>query len=136
MGLLYQQTDRPWSHPRRTAGDGPPEYAADDPHAEKSAAGSLRGHAFFAAEILAWLIAKKKISARHVIAVTDYDVHASWLCRTVDRYYVAIEESQEYLARIGVPREKLRVAGIPIDPLFEKPVSASVARQKTWPCGE
>jgi processive 1,2-diacylglycerol beta-glucosyltransferase len=85
---------------------------------------------FLPAEILAWLIAKKKLRARHVIAVTDYDVHASWLCRTVDRYYVAIQESAEYLARIGVQREKLCVAGIPIDPLFEHFVSAEEARRK------
>jgi processive 1,2-diacylglycerol beta-glucosyltransferase len=85
---------------------------------------------FLPAEILAWLIAKKKLQARHAIVVTDYDVHALWLCRTVDRYYVAMRESLEYLANIGVPREKLHVTGIPIDPLFEKPVSAGEARKK------
>src|SRR5256886_9031488 len=73
---------------------------------------------FLPAEIIAWLIAKRKLRAHNAIVVTDYDVHAMWLCRTVDRYYVAIEEAAEYLARIGVPREKLRVTGIPIDPLF------------------
>jgi processive 1,2-diacylglycerol beta-glucosyltransferase len=85
---------------------------------------------FLPAEILAWLIAKKKLSARHVIVVTDYDVHAMWLCRTVDRYDVALPESLEYLAGIGVPREKLRVTGIPVDPLFEVPVVRRDARRK------
>jgi processive 1,2-diacylglycerol beta-glucosyltransferase len=53
-----------------------------------------------------------------------------WLCRTVDRYYVAIDEAAEYLARIGVPREKLRVTGIPIDPLFAAPLNRAEVRKK------
>jgi processive 1,2-diacylglycerol beta-glucosyltransferase len=53
-----------------------------------------------------------------------------WLCRTVDRYYVAIDEAAEYLACIGVPREKLRVTGIPIDPLFATPAPRSEARKQ------
>jgi processive 1,2-diacylglycerol beta-glucosyltransferase len=75
------------------------------------------------------LIAKRKLRAHNAIVVTDYDVHAMWLCRTVDRYYVAIDEAAEYLARIGVPREKLHVTGIPIDPLFAKPLDRGEARR-------
>jgi processive 1,2-diacylglycerol beta-glucosyltransferase len=51
-----------------------------------------------------------------------------WLCRTVGRYYVAIPEAAEYLAGIGVPREILRISGIPIDPLFSVPLDRAVAR--------
>lgn len=130
MGLLYQQTDKPWKHPReRLAMDRLNTRPMIRMLKEVQPDLCVATH-FLPAEILAWLIAKEKLQARHVIAVTDYDVHASWLCRTVDRYYVAIPESLEYLARIGVPREKLCVAGIPIDPLFESPVNTSEARQK------
>src|SRR5258705_6346470 len=83
---------------------------------------------FLPAEIIAWLIAKKKLRAKNAIVVTDYDVHAMWLCRTVGRYYVAIPEAAEYLAGIGVPREIVRVTGIPIDPLFTAPVARAAAR--------
>jgi processive 1,2-diacylglycerol beta-glucosyltransferase len=69
------------------------------------------------------------LRAHNAIVVTDYDVHAMWLCRTVDRYYVAIREAAEYLARIGVPREKLRVTGIPVDPLFARPLDRAEARR-------
>src|ERR1700694_6027765 len=41
-----------------------------------------------------------------------------------------MEEAKEYLARIGVPREKLLVTGIPVDPLFATPVSRSDARKQ------
>src|SRR5207245_9022201 len=51
------------------------------------------------------------------------------LCCTGDREYGAIEDAAEYLARIGVPREKLRVTGFPIDPLFAAPVNRIEARK-------
>ena len=120
MGLLYEQTDKPWRHPRE-------RLAMDRLNTQPDLCVATH---FLPAEILAWLIAKKRLQARHAIVVTDYDVHALWLCRTVDRYYVAMQESLEYLANIGVPREKLQVTGIPIDPLFEKSVGAGDARKK------
>jgi processive 1,2-diacylglycerol beta-glucosyltransferase len=52
-----------------------------------------------------------------------------WLCRTVDRYYVAIPEAAEYLAGIGVPREILRITGIPVDPLFSLSLEQGTARK-------
>jgi len=130
MGLLYDRMDQPWQHPRR-------RLALDRLNTQPMIRMLKRVQPdlcvathFLPAEILAWLIAKKKLHARHAIVVTDYDVHAMWLCRTVDRYYVALQESEEYLAGIGVPREKLRVTGIPIDPLFEVPVARAEARRK------
>jgi processive 1,2-diacylglycerol beta-glucosyltransferase len=130
MGLLYDRTDQPWSHPRR-------RLALDRLNTQPLIRLLKRMQPdlciathFVPAEILAWLIAKRKLQARLVIVVTDYDVHAMWLCRTVDRYDVALPEAAEYLARIGVPREKVRVTGIPIDPRFEVPVSRADARRK------
>jgi processive 1,2-diacylglycerol beta-glucosyltransferase len=130
MGLLYDRTDRPWRYPR-------PRLAIDRINTQPMI--RMLKHAqpdlciathFLPAEILAWLIAKKKLLARNAIVVTDYDVHALWLCRTVDRYYVAMQESAEYLAHIGVPREILRVTGIPVDPVFETPVDRKAVHKK------
>ena len=129
MGVLYERTDQPWHHPRR-------RLALDRLNTRPMIRLLKRVQPdlcvathFLPAEIIAWLIAKRKLRAHDAIVVTDYDVHAMWLCRTVDRYYVAIEEAAEYLARIGVPREKLRVTGIPIDPLFAAPVNRAEARR-------
>lgn len=128
MGLLYERTDQPWEHPRR-------RLALDRLNSQPMI--RMLKHVqpdlcvathFLPAEIIAWLIAKKKLSAKNAIVVTDYDVHAMWLCRTVGRYYLAIPEAAEYLAGIGVPREILRVTGIPIDPLFSVPLDGSAAR--------
>jgi len=130
MGVLYERTDRPWRHPR-------PRLAVDRLNTQPMIRMLKRVQPdlciathFLPGEILAWLIAKKKLRARHAIVVTDFDVHALWLCKTVDRYYVAMNESAEYLARIGVPREKLRVTGIPIDPLFAVTAEREKARQQ------
>jgi processive 1,2-diacylglycerol beta-glucosyltransferase len=130
MGVLYERTDQPWLHQRRRLAldrlnTGPMIHLLKRIQPDLCVATH-----FLPAEIIAWLIAKRKLRAHNAIVVTDYDVHAMWLCRTVERYYVAIEEAVEYLARIGVPRENLRVTGIPIDPLFAKPVSRSDARKQ------
>jgi processive 1,2-diacylglycerol beta-glucosyltransferase len=130
MGLLYDRTDQPWRHPRR-------RLALDRLNTQPMIRMLKRAQPdvciathFLPAEILAWLIAKNKLRARHAIVVTDYDVHAMWLCRTVDRYYVALPESAEYLARIGVPPEKLSVTGIPVDPVFAASVNQAEARRR------
>ena len=129
LGVLYEHTDQPWHNPRR-------RLALDRLNTQPMIRLLKRiqpdlcvATHFLPAEIIAWLIAKRKLRARHAIVVTDYDVHAMWLCRAVDRYYVAIEESAEYLARIGVPRESLRITGIPIDPLFARPLDRTAARK-------
>ena len=129
MGILYERTDQPWHHPRRRLAldrlnTGPMIRLLKRIQPDLCVATH-----FLPAEVIAWLIAKRKLRAHNAIVVTDYDVHAMWLCRTVDRYYIAIDEAAEYLVRIGVPREKLLVTGIPIDPLFAKPLDRSEARK-------
>jgi processive 1,2-diacylglycerol beta-glucosyltransferase len=129
MGVLYDRTDQPWQHRRRRLALDRLNTAPMIRLLERVQPDLCVATHFLAAEIVAWLIAKRKLRARNAIVVTDYDVHAMWLCRTVDRYYVAIDEAREYLARIGVPREKLRVTGIPIDPLFARPWDRAETRR-------
>jgi processive 1,2-diacylglycerol beta-glucosyltransferase len=129
MGLVYDRTDKPWEHMRRRLAldrlnTGPMIRLLQRVQPDLCVATH-----FLAAEIIAWLIAKKKLRAHNAIAVTDYDVHAMWLCRTVDRYYVAMDEAAEYLAKIGVPREKVQVTGIPVDPLFAAPLDRAETRR-------
>ena len=129
MGLLYERTDQPWQHLRpRLALDrlntGPMIRLLKRVQPDLCVATH-----FLPAEIIAWLIAKKKLFAHNAIVVTDYDVHAMWLCRTVDRYYVAMEEAAQYLTHIGVPREKICVKGIPVDPLFAVALPPAEARK-------
>ena len=129
LGLLYNRTDQPWNHPRQ-------RLAVDRMNVQPMIRMLKRVQPdlciathFLPGEILAWLIARKKLQARNAIVITDYDVHALWLCRTVDRYYVALPEAAEYMAAIGVPRDTLRITGIPVDPLFAKRVDRGDARK-------
>ena len=129
MGLLYERTDQPWQHSRpRLALDrlntGPMIRLLKRVQPDLCVATH-----FLPAEIIAWLIAKKKLQAHNAIVVTDYDVHAMWLCRTVDRYYVAMEEAAQYLANVGIPRKTICVTGIPIDPVFAVPLPLVEARK-------
>jgi len=129
MGVLYDRTDRPWEKMRQ-------RLIVDRLNTQPMIRMLKRVQPdlciathFLPAEIIAWLIAKKKLRTRNAIVVTDYDVHAMWLCRTVNRYYVAIPEAAEYLAGIGVPREIICVTGIPIDPLFAVRPDKTAARK-------
>lgn len=128
MGVLYQRTDQPWQNPRRRLALDRLNTAPMINLLKRVQPDLCVATHFLPAEIIAWLIAKRKLRSRHAIVVTDYDVHAMWLCRTVDRYYLAINETAEYLANIGVPREKLSVTGIPIDPLFAESLSRTESR--------
>jgi processive 1,2-diacylglycerol beta-glucosyltransferase len=129
MGVIYERTDQPWNHPRRLAMDRLNTQPMIRMLKRTQPDLCVATH-FLPAEIIAWLIDKRKLRARHAIVVTDFDVHALWLCRVVDRYYVALQESVEYMARVGVPREKLRVTGIPVDPIFASAVDRGAARKR------
>jgi processive 1,2-diacylglycerol beta-glucosyltransferase len=130
LGVLYDRMDQPWNNMRR-------RLTMDLLNAQPMIRLLRRMQPdlcvathFLPGEILAWLIAKKKLRARNAIVVTDYDVHALWLCRTVDRYYVAIPEAAEYLRALGIPGQTICVAGIPIDPAFACSLDRSAIRQR------
>ena len=129
MGVLYDRTDNPWEHARRRLALDRLNTAPMIRLLKKVQPDLCVATHFLAAEIIAWLIAKRKLRSHNAIVVTDYDVHAMWLCRTVERYYVAIDEAAEYLANIGVPREIIKVTGIPIDPLFAKAIDRAETRR-------
>ena len=129
MGVLYDRTDKPWERMRQRLAVDRLNTRPMIKMLKRIQPDLCIATHFLPAEIIAWLRAKKKLQTHNAVVVTDYDVHAMWLCRTVDRYYVAIPEAAEYLAGIGVPREILRVTGIPVDPLFAAPLDRTAARK-------
>jgi processive 1,2-diacylglycerol beta-glucosyltransferase len=82
------------------------------------------------AEIVSWLKAKERIASRQAIVVTDFDVHAMWLCHHYEQYFVAIDEARAYLEALGIPANKITVSGIPIDPVFARPKDKVEMRRK------
>ena len=51
------------------------------------------------------------------------------VCRMVERYYVALDETAEYLRAIGAPGE-VRVTGIPVDPVFAEAKDRGEVRRR------
>lgn len=120
LGWLYDHLDEPWKHVRRRLAF------------EKLNTGRfvkmIREHEpdvavcthFLPAEILAWLKAKKGLATRQAIVVTDFDVHAMWLCRHYEHYFVPLDETKVHLNKLGINADKITVTGIPIDPVFAR----------------
>jgi processive 1,2-diacylglycerol beta-glucosyltransferase len=54
------------------------------------------------------------------VVVTDYDFHCFWLNRDVDLFFVGRQEIAEEMFQRGVPRDKVEVTGVPVDPSFAK----------------
>ena len=65
----------------------------------------------------------------HVV-ITDFTAHPLWAYPHVDRYFVASEQVAEELSGHGVPRERIEVTGIPVDPRFAQPHGREVVRAR------
>ena len=130
LGWLYDHLDKPWKHERRRLAF---EKLNTRPFVKLLK--SYRPEIAICthplpAEIISWLKSKEKLETRQAIVVTDFDVHAMWLCRHYERYFVAIEETRVHLESLGVPASKITVSGIPIDPVFARPKDKAEMRRK------
>jgi processive 1,2-diacylglycerol beta-glucosyltransferase len=106
LGWLYDHFDKPWKNQReRLAFDklntGPfikmiKEYQPDL---------AVCTH-FLPSEIISWLKQKNRIPTQQAIVVTDFDVHAMWLCHHYEHYFVAMEG--QAVCRPGIPPKKLQ----------------------------
>ncbi len=130
LGWLYEHTDRPWRNTRRRLALDRLNTTGFVRLLEKFQPDACVSTHFLPAEIVSWLIAKKRLRTRHSVVVTDIDVHAMWLCRNFDFYFVAREETRQHLLALGFAPEKVVVSGIPIDPLFAQPKDRGEMRRK------
>ena len=73
---------------------------------------------FLASETTAFLKKNKLLSSRLLTIITDYMPHAFWIAQDTDIYAVATSKTKENLQSRGVPKEKIHVTGIPIEPKF------------------
>lgn len=118
LGWLYDYLDQPWKKERRRL--------ALDRLNTRPFVKLLKQYKpditvcthFLPAEIISWLKAKERIARPPAIVVTDLDIHAMWLCHNYERYFVPIDETGVHLEKLGIPRTKISVTGIPIDPIF------------------
>jgi processive 1,2-diacylglycerol beta-glucosyltransferase len=73
---------------------------------------------------------KGTLKARQAIVVTDFDIHAQWVCSRSAHYFVAIDETRAHLEELGVPSSRVTVSGIPIDPAFAVEKDCGAMREK------
>jgi processive 1,2-diacylglycerol beta-glucosyltransferase len=85
---------------------------------------------FTPADMISWLKEKKTLTCPLAIVVTDFDIHANWLCRYCDRYFVALDETGVHLEKLGIPADRITVSGIPVDPVFARRKDKAVMRRK------
>ena len=85
---------------------------------------------FLPSEIISWLKREKQVNILNAVVVTDLDVHAMWLCRDCEHYFVALEETKVHLVALGVPANRVTVSGIPIDPVFAEAKDSRAMRRK------
>jgi processive 1,2-diacylglycerol beta-glucosyltransferase len=133
FGVLYEHTNRPPKNPaadkirlaleRLNTAAFVRFVKTFDPHV------ICHTH-FLPAEIVGHERRKGRIAAPDTVVVTDFEVHRFWLCRGAGGYCVAREENRLHLEALGVPREQVRVTGIPIDPVFGLKPERAVLRKK------
>jgi len=128
LGWWYKQCDEPWKTDgmrlildRMNTGPLVKFIRQFNPHI------TVCTH-FMPAGIISHLIAKNLLDAHLSIVVTDLDFHAIWLSRMFHRYFVAIDETKAHLEVLGLPKERITVSGIPIDPEFAVPIDRVATR--------
>ncbi|WP_339229333.1 glycosyltransferase [Oceanobacillus sp. FSL K6-2867] len=55
-----------------------------------------------------------------VNVLTDFGLHNNWIHEEIGRYYVASEDLKAEMIRKGIPSDKIKVTGIPIQSSFEE----------------
>jgi processive 1,2-diacylglycerol beta-glucosyltransferase len=130
LGWMYDQADEPWKFEKRRLffdklntrplikmiRDWQPDWI-------------VCTH-FLASEIVSDLKRDGKLACPQAVVVTDFDMHALWLCRNYEHYFVALDETRAYLETLGFPAKKVTVSGIPIRPLFSETRSKAEMRRK------
>jgi processive 1,2-diacylglycerol beta-glucosyltransferase len=82
------------------------------------------------AEIVSWLCRRDRLETQQSVVITDWDLHVQWLMPTPVHYFVALEETRIHMEALGVPRERISVTGIPVDPVFAEPKDKHAMRAK------
>jgi processive 1,2-diacylglycerol beta-glucosyltransferase len=85
---------------------------------------------FMPLEILARKYGRRWKDVPLYCAITDFAVHSLWIAQNVDCYYVATEDARRQLIRKGQPADKIKITGIPVDPVFSQSNTVEDARRK------
>jgi processive 1,2-diacylglycerol beta-glucosyltransferase len=130
LGWLYDALDSPWEKERRRLAWDKLNTRPFVKMLEREQPDLIVCTHFLPAEMVSWMKAKHRLACPQTIVVTDFDVHAMWLCHHYEQYFVALDETREHMIRLGIPAEKVSTTGIPIDPLFAEAKDKGAMRKK------
>lgn len=118
LGWMYDQADEPWKFEKRRLFFDKLNATPLIKMVRRYEPDWIVCTHFLASEIVSDLKRDSKLACPQAVVVTDFDMHALWLCRNYEHYFVALDETKAYLETLGFPAEKVTVSGIPIRPLF------------------
>jgi processive 1,2-diacylglycerol beta-glucosyltransferase len=130
LGWLYDVLDSPWEKERRRLAWDKLNTRPFVKLLERERPDLIVCTHFLPAEMVSWMKAKHRLACPQTIVVTDFDVHAMWLCHHYEHYFVALDETREHLVRLGIPAAKVTTTGIPIDPVFAETKDKVAMRKK------
>lgn len=130
LGWIYDKLDTPWEKERRRLMVDKLNTRPFVKFVKKYQPDAIICTHFLPAEIVSWMKAKEKLTCPQGIVITDFDVHALWLCHHYEHYFVAIDEASVHLNKLGIWTDKISVTGIPIDPIFSEQKDKQAIRLK------
>ena len=130
LGWLYDVLDSPWEKERRRLAWDKLNTRPFVKLLEREQPDLIVCTHFLPAEMVSWMKAKHRLACPQTIVVTDFDVHAMWLCHHYEHYFVALDETREHMVRLGIPAAKVTATGIPIDPVFAETKDKAAMRKQ------
>jgi processive 1,2-diacylglycerol beta-glucosyltransferase len=85
---------------------------------------------FLGSEVAEHLKRKGLLRSKLITVITDYLPHTFWLEKHTDLYAVGSDETKADLIRRGIPENKIRITGIPIEEKFSHKLSRAEAASK------
>lgn len=77
---------------------------------------------FFASEVIGDMKAAHRLDTKLITVITDFKLHSWWIAPCTDVYVVAGEDTKKDLLKWKVEDSRIRVYGIPAEPVFSKPL--------------
>lgn len=131
-GFFYYVFDQSWVYaclrPIRRAYNALNFGAFERKLIEQSPSAVVATH-FQAVEVTSHLKRRGRIQSKLIAVITDYLPHKVWIDAQVDLYAVACDSTREDLLARGVPAERIRVTGIPVERKFYTNVGPAAARR-------
>jgi processive 1,2-diacylglycerol beta-glucosyltransferase len=85
---------------------------------------------FLPVEALSYVRGRGRLLVPLYCVITDFAAHPFWAFPNVDRYFVATDGVAAELTAHGVPRDRIQVSGIPVDPKFATTIGRDAARDR------